>query len=229
MKPMKPPSGERLKATSFRNGAGARDKRKLKSEAKRGQMRPLTADQLYRIRGRLEDDGCVRNLTLFSVAVDTMLRASDIVNLRLSDVLDRNHNVVEQFTVVQIKTGHPVSVQLSGPTMACIDKLRQEKRGPDSYLFTASRTTLNRPLTTRAFRNFVKEWVAGIGLDPTYYSGHSLRRSKATILYKQSQNIRAIQLLLGHTTMAHTQEYLGVNLSDALDLAKGCNVYERTR
>ena len=59
-----------------------------------------------------------------------------------------------------------------------------------------------------------------IGLRPEEYGTHSLRRTKASIIYKATGNIRAIQILLGHSKIENTVRYLGVDIEDALALAE---------
>jgi integrase len=66
----------------------------------------------------------------------------------------------------------------------------------------------------------VKGWVACVGLDPTRYGTHSLRRTKATLIYKRTKNIRAIQLLLGHAKLESTVRYLGIEVDDALEISE---------
>jgi len=75
-------------------------------------------------------------------------------------------------------------------------------------------------LTTRQYQRLVKDWVATIGLDPTRYGSHSLRRTKATQIYKRTGNLRAVQLLLGHAKIESTVQYLGVEVEDALTLSE---------
>lgn len=66
----------------------------------------------------------------------------------------------------------------------------------------------------------MNQWVAGIGLDPRKYGTHSLRRTKAAQIYKKTDNLRAAQLLLGHTKLESTIRYLGVELEDALQISE---------
>jgi integrase len=83
-----------------------------------------------------------------------------------------------------------------------------------------SRIDRDRHLTTRQYARLVHEWVVMIGSDPTEYGTHSLRRSKATLIYRQTKNLRAVQLLLGHTQLESTLRYLGVEVDDALEIAE---------
>jgi integrase len=75
-------------------------------------------------------------------------------------------------------------------------------------------------MTTRQYARLLSEWIAGIGLDPRLFGTHSLRRTKATLIYRQTGNLRAVQLLLGHTKIESTVRYLGIEVDDALSIAE---------
>ena len=75
-------------------------------------------------------------------------------------------------------------------------------------------------MTTRQYARLVSEWIAGIGLEPKLFGTHSLRRTKATLIYRRTGNLRAVQLLLGHTKIESTVRYLGVEVDDALAIAE---------
>ena len=79
---------------------------------------------------------------------------------------------------------------------------------------------IGKPITTRTYARCVKLWVALVGLNPSGYGTHSLRRTKASLIYKKTKNIRAVQLLLGHTKLESTVRYLGIEVDDALELAE---------
>ena len=93
----------------------------------------------------------------------------------------------------------------------------------DSYLFL-SRIRSSQHLSTRQYARIIKSWVAMIGLDPVIYGTHSLRRTKATLIYKRTKNLRAVQLLLGHTRIESTVRYLGVEVDDALEMAEQTDI-----
>ncbi len=79
-------------------------------------------------------------------------------------------------------------------------------------------------LTTRQYARLVADWVSSIGLGPNAYGTHSLRRTKAALIYRRSGNLRAVQLLLGHTKVESTIRYLGVEVNDALTIAEQVDV-----
>jgi len=79
-------------------------------------------------------------------------------------------------------------------------------------------------MSTRQYARLVTRWVTIIGLDPGLYGTHSLRRTKATLIYRRTGNLRAVQLLLGHAKIESTVRYLGVEVDDALALAEQVDV-----
>lgn len=177
------------------------------------------------MRGVLKAHNRTRDLALLNVAVDTMLRSADVLELKVQDVTDHRGEVVERFTIMQGKTANPVTCSLFPETRACIRNLIEAKGGRrDAYLFVAHGSSQNRPLTTRHFRALIKDWIAPLNLDPKYYSCHSLRRTRASIVYKETSNLRVVQQLLGHASMTHTVRYLGVSVDDALNMSEKYDV-----
>lgn len=87
-----------------------------------------------------------------------------------------------------------------------------------------SRVDTSKPITTRQYARLVDEWIESIGLPPEVYGTHSFRRTKATLIYRKTGNIRAVQLLLGHTKLDSTVRYLGVEVEDALAISEGIDV-----
>lgn len=92
-------------------------------------------------------------------------------------------------------------------------------RKPGQVLF-ACRGDGSRGLTTRQYARLVQEWVASIGLDPAKFGTHSLRRTKAVLIYRRTGNLRAVQLLLGHSKIESTVRYLGIEVDDAIEIAE---------
>ena len=99
------------------------------------------------------------------------------------------------------------------------DYLRVAGKKPGEFMFTARRGP-GRSMTTRQYARLVSEWIANIGLDPRLFGTHSLRRTKATLIYRRTGNLRAVQLLLGHTKIESTVRYLGIEVDDALAIAE---------
>jgi integrase len=188
-----------------------------------GPKPPLKLKEVWAIRVRLQLSGDVRNLALFNLAIDSKLRACDLVALRVSDVT-QGYKVVHRATVMQKKTKRPVQFEMSDQTRLAIRNLiTQFNLTPSRFLFP-SRMSSSPHLSTRQYAKIVKDWVADIGLDPYAYGTHSLRRTKATLIYRRTKNLRAVQSLLGHTKLESTVRYLGIELDDALEIAEQTEV-----
>ena len=188
-----------------------------------GPKPPLKLKEVWAIRIRLQLSGDVRNLALFNLAIDSKLRACDLVTLRVRDVT-QGYKVVPRATVMQRKTRRPVQFEISDQTRLAIRNLiTQFDLTPNRFLFP-SRMSSSPHLSTRQYAKIVKDWVADIGLDPYAYGTHSLRRTKATLIYRRTKNLRAVQLLLGHTKLESTVRYLGIELDDALEIAEQTEV-----
>lgn len=140
----------------------------------------------------------VGDLALFNLAIDSKLRGCDLVSLRVEDVAPHGQTL-DRATVRQRKTGWPVKFEITEQTRQAIDEyLLAADKKPGNYLFS-SRRNRGGCLTTRQYARLLSEWIAGIGLDPSMFGTHSLRRTRASLIYKRTGNLRAVQLLLGHT------------------------------
>lgn len=184
-----------------------------------GQKRSLLAKQVWAIRARLELSGNLRDLGLFNLAIDSKLRGCDLVRLKVSDLITGNR-VRERVTIIQSKTLQPVQFEVSENTRNSIWNwvCRPEMLGC-VHLFP-SRFRDWPHLSTRQYSRLVRDWVSAIGLDPSGYGTHSLRRTKAALIYRKTGNLRAAQLLLCHTNVDSTVRHLGVELEDTLSVAE---------
>lgn len=188
-----------------------------------GQKPPLQPRHVWAIRSQLQLTRCVRDLALFNLAIDSKLRGCDVVSLKVKDVAPHGH-AIDRATVRQKKTGRPVKFEITEQTRQAIDEyLTMVGKIPGDFLFSG-RSTEQRCLSTRHYARLVSEWIASIGLDPSLFGTHSLRRTKATLIYRRTGNIRAVQLLLGHTKLESTVRYLGVEVEDALTIAEQVDV-----
>ncbi|WP_031552616.1 tyrosine-type recombinase/integrase [Parvularcula oceani] len=184
------------------------------------QKSPLKAQEVWEIRVRLTMAGKVRDLALFNLALDSKLRGCDLVSLPVSDVC-RSTEPLARAKVVQSKTSPPVQFELTEPTRKAIAAWVERKSlGPHDWLFP-SRKKAGEHLTTRQYARLVQDWTEAIGLPSSAYATHSLRRTKATLLYRKTGNLRAIQFLLGHAKIDSTVRYLGVEVEDALAMSEG--------
>jgi integrase len=188
-----------------------------------GQRPPLRLRDIWAIRIRLQLANRARDLALFNLAIDSKLRGCDLVALRVCDVV-QGSRVLHRTTVLQRKTQRPVQFELTDQTRESVSAwLNQLRRTPQPYLFP-SRLRGSAHLSTRQYGRIVKEWVRSIGLDPSVYGTHTMRRTKATLIYRRTRNLRAVQLLLGHTKLESTVRYLGIEVDDALEIAERTEV-----
>ncbi len=184
-----------------------------------GQKRPLKLQQIWAIRIRLQLRERTRELALFNLAIDSKLRACDLMALTVADIA-QGGRIQSRALVVQHKTGRPVQFEITDQTRQSLENwiAEQELRSRD-YLFP-SRIRKSFHLSRRQYARIVNGWVSEIGLDPALYGTHSLRRTKASLIYRRTKNIRAVQLLLGHTKLESTVRYLGIDVDDALELSE---------
>ena len=188
-----------------------------------GQKPPLKLKDIWTIRLRLQLAGRVRDLALFNLAIDSKLRGCDLVRLRVADIA-HGESVMSRATVIQQKTGRPVRFELTEPTREAVrDWLVKARLGSANPLFP-SRSHRSSHLSIRQYARIVKSWVTLVGLDPQDYGTYSLRRTKATLIYRRTKNLRAVQLLLGHTKLESTVRYLGIEVGDALEIAEQAEI-----
>jgi len=186
-----------------------------------GQKPPLKPKEIWSIRVRLQMSVRRRDLALFNLALDSKLRACDLTRIKVKDVL-HGDEVVTRATILQQKTQQPVQFEITSQTRSSIlDWLRVTGLGLNDYLFPSRRSP---HLSTRQYARIVNGWVSEIGLDSSAYGTHSLRRTKPSLIYHRTKNLRAIQLLLGHTKLESTVRYLGIDIDDALEMAEKTEV-----
>jgi len=201
-----------------RTKAPAVEKPKVK-----GQKPPLKLKEVWAIRMHLQLTGQLRELVLFNLAVDSKLRACDLVKLRVQDVYHAGEPA-RRAIVMQQKTKRPVQFEISEQTRVAVSSWIHHKRlSPGDYLFP-SRIKSSPHLSRRQYARLLAKWLSAIGLDPSLYGTHSMRRTKASLIYKRTKNLRAVQLLLGHARIESTVRYLGVEVDDALELAEQTEV-----
>jgi integrase len=184
-----------------------------------GQKRPLKPKDVWAIRVRLQLKGRKRDLALFNLAIDSKLRGCDLVSLQVDDVYVGGR-VRDRATVIQRKTGRPVQFEITEQTRSSIrDWLSEVDLTNARHLFP-SRFRAQPHLSTRQYARIVHGWVESAGLDSSAYGTHSMRRTKAALIYRKTGNLRAVQLLLGHTKLESTVRYLGIEVDDALSIAE---------
>jgi integrase len=189
----------------------------------RGAKLPLKPMHIWGMRARLQVDRRWRDLALLDLAIDSKLRGCDLVALRLPDVLAAGA-VRKRAIVIQQKTGRPVQFEITDQARQSVARwLGLRGPGPEDWLFP-SRMNRAQHLSTRQYARLVKRWVTLIELEPSAYATHSLRRAKVSLLYRKTGNLRACQLLLGHTKLESTVRYLGVELDDALEMSAALEI-----
>ena len=211
-----------MQSTKYQSADSAGDKAWNKGKLI-GPKPSLQPKHVWAIRTRLQLAKRIRDLALFNLAIDSKLRGCDVVSVTVDDVAPHGY-ALDRATVRQRKTGRPVRFEITEQTRQAIDEyLKLVPKGPGEFLFTGRRGK-DRSLSTRQYARLVSEWIASIGLDPSLFGTHSLRRTKATLIYRRTGNLRAVQLLLGHTKIESTVRYLGIEVDDALTIAEQVDV-----
>lgn len=184
-----------------------------------GQKAPLKLKDIWATRVRLQLRNKVRDLALFNLAIDSKLRACDLVRVRVSDV-SHGGQMASRAMVMQQKTGRSVQFEITAMTREAVQAwIQKADLNPPDFLFT-SRVTDSPHLSTRQYARIVHRWVEDAGLETGSYGTHTMRRTKASLIYRRTRNLRAVQLLLGHTKLESTVRYLGIEVDDALEIAE---------
>ncbi len=188
-----------------------------------GQKAPLKLKEIWAIRVRLQMCKDPRALALFNLAIDSKLRGCDLVRLAVRDVCIGS-KIASRAMVVQQKTKHPVQFEITAQTRDALEKwIRAASLKGEDFLFP-SRVHAGAHLSTRQYARIVHAWVEEIGLETVKYGTHTMRRTKVSLIYRRTKNLRAVQLLLGHTRIESTVRYLGIEVDDALEIAEQTEV-----
>jgi len=188
-----------------------------------GQKPPLKLKEVWAIRIRLQLAASLRNLALFNLALDNKLRGCDLVRLRVNDIT-KGGRVARRASIVQQKTKMPVQFEITEQTRDSVSIwISKARLSHSDYLFP-SRQHESDHISTRQYARIVNVWFASAGLDPAEYGTHSMRRTKASLIYRRTKNLRAVQLLLGHTKLESTVRYLGIEVEDALAISEQTDI-----
>src|SRR4030088_120780 len=188
-----------------------------------GAKPPLRPKHVWSIRTKLQIEGRARDLAMFNLAIDSKLRGCEVVAIKVEDIAASGYTA-DRATVRQRKTGGLARFELSEQTRQAIDDyLKAANKRPGEFLFTGRRGPETN-MTTRQYARLVSSWIGSVGLDPRLFRTHSLRRTKATLIDRRTGNLRAVQLLLGHTKIESTVRYLGIEVDDALAIAEQVDV-----
>ncbi|MBE0369063.1 tyrosine-type recombinase/integrase [Pseudoalteromonas aurantia] len=184
-----------------------------------GVKRPLKLEEIWRIRTRIEIQNNLMQLALLNLAIDSKLRSCDLLSLKVRDVATQDQ-VFERVQWTQKKTGIEVQFEITPRTQQSISRWVQNVAlQPSDYLFRSVRR-VNQPISYSYYRSIIRSWAEQLGLDSDLYGTHSMRRTKATLVYARTKNIRAVQLLLGHTKIDNTIRYLGIEIEDAIKISR---------
>ena len=188
-----------------------------------GQKPALKLKEIWAIRIRLQITNRVRDLALFNLAIDSKLRSCDLVKIRIRDIA-HGSSIASRAMVMQQKTHQPVRFEITEQTRESISNwISHARLTTEDYLFK-SRLSSSLHISTRQYARILGKWVSEIGLDSAEYGTHSMRRTKASLIYRRTKNLRAVQLLLGHTKLESTVRYLGIEVDDALEMAEQTEV-----
>ena len=184
-----------------------------------GQKAPFKLKDIWALRVRMQMENRVRELALFNLGIDSKLRGCDLVSLRVRDICHGNQ-VAARAIVMQHKTQRPVQFEITASARDAVQQwIKVAGLKSDDFLFP-SRIHDSPHLGTRQYSRILDGWVKELGLDPAAYGTHSIRRTKATLIYRRTKNLRAIQLLLGHSKLESTVRYLGIEVDDALEISE---------
>jgi len=184
-----------------------------------GQKRPMKPKDVWSNRVRLQLEHRARDLAMFNLAIDSKLRGCDLVRVQVDDVC-AGGRVRDRATIIQKKTGRPVQFEITEQTRASIRAWLSEVEARNGRYIFPSRVRTQPHLSTRQYARIVHAWAESAGLDSSAYGTHSMRRTKAAQIYEKTGNLRAVQLLLGHTKLESTVRYLGIEVDDALSISE---------
>jgi integrase len=184
-----------------------------------GPKPPLKLMEILAIRIRLQLLGKVRDLAMFNMALDSKLRGSDLVRLSFDDVAT-GFEVKSRAVIIQKKTMRPVQFEITETTRHSVKVWISAAKLMTGNLLFPSQARPGFGISTRQYSRLLNYWVTLIGLNSAAYGTHSLRRTKASLIYKRTGNIRAIQILLGHSKLESTVRYLGIEVDDALMISE---------
>ena len=183
-----------------------------------GQKAPFKPRDIWALRVRLQMEDRVRDLALFNLGIDSKLRGCDLVALKVRDIC-HGEQVAARAVVMQHKTQRPVQFEITPGTRDAVQKwIKIAGLKSDDFVFPSR--IHDSPHLGRQYARILERWVVELGLDPADYATHSMRRTKATLIYRRTKNLRAVQLLLGHAKLESTVRRLGIEVDDALEISE---------
>ena len=195
----------------------------LLTEIKMGKQ-PLNENQVKTLR-KLVENKPLHSL-LLNLSVDLMLRSSDLLSLKVKDVINESGSIKTEVKVKQLKTGKTtLNMPLSKNSTDVIKKHLVDKEQEEFIFMGQMGHFMRKPITSQHYARIVKSWMRKLGVeDVSDYSTHSMRKTKASVIYEQTHNVDAVRRLLGQSSIQSTSAYLGVSDNSALDLARNINI-----
>ena len=187
--------------------------------------RPLSERQVKSLRKLVE--GNELHELLLNLSVDLMLRGGDLLRLRVSDVLTESGTVKSEVKIKQQKTNKTtLSIPLSKNSINVIKKYIVGREMDDFVFRSQFSHFTKRPLSIFQYSRIVKKWMGEhLGLDDvSSFSTHSLRKTKSSVIYQKTQSVEIVRRLLGQSSVTATSAYLGIEDSDALEVARNINI-----
>jgi integrase len=178
---------------------------------------------MWAIRIRLQMADKARDSALFNLDIDSKLRGCDLVSLRVCDIA-QGKSIFRRAMVMQCETHRPVQFEITEQTRQSVAAWIDKAKLLSIQNLFPSRVAKSPHLSTRQYARIVAYWVKSIGVDTAAYGRHTMRRTKATLIYQRTKNLRAVQILPGHTKLESTVRYLGIEVDDALEIAEQTEV-----
>lgn len=187
-----------------------------------GQKKPLSELQIQFLQEHLSNQGKIRDLALFSFQIDTMLRSSDVIKIKVKDVIDFQGKIKLQINIQQQKTTKPHVVAISNKTSEILlNYINKENKKDDDWLFTSySNNNKTNHISYSAHWLKIKEWCRILGVDPKDYATHTGRRTRPAMIYKDTKDPKLVMNLLGQKNIASATSYLGMDKQEAMDIYK---------
>ena len=186
--------------------------------------KPLNENQVKTLR-KIVSDKPLHSL-LLNLGVDLMLRASDLLSLRVKDVVNESGSIKTEVKVKQKKTGKTtLNIPLSKNSIDVIKKHLMDKEQDDFIFMGQMGHFMRKPICSQQYARIVKGWMKKLGVENvSEYSTHSMRKTKPSVIYEKTHNVDAVRRLLGQSSVTATSSYLGVSDNSALELARSINV-----
>jgi len=176
--------------------------------------------KILAIKRNLRESGNARNYLLFVMGINTALRISDLLSIKIGDVIDKKGNIKDYLFIKEQKTGRTAKIYLNELVKQALEKYFESMKAidPDSYLFKSERS--NKPLERVRVWVMIQDWVKEAGLEGERYGTHSLRKTWGYQARKQGVSIEQISEKLGHKSVTVTKRYIGINQEEINNIEK---------